>query len=139
MSKKFIFAFVAYGVITFVMAAGWHLGVFASVYEQLGVFTREKPIIALGVFSMLIQAGVVAYLYPRFYRGGNPIKTGALFGFLLGLFMGSNAVLGEAGKNKVGSLITWILLEGAFYVIWPIFAGMAVGLIYGKETKKGPN
>ena len=135
MSKKFIFAFVAYVVITFVMAAGWHLGVFASVYERLGVFTREQPIIALGVLSMFIQAGVVAYLYPRFYRGGSPVKTGALFGLLLGLFMGSNAVLAEAGKNNVGSITTWILLEGAFYVVWPILVGIAVGLIYGKEAR----
>jgi len=134
-TKRFVYAWVAYVVITFVAAAGWHLGFFKTVYDELGVFTRKEPIIWLGVLSMLLQGVVIAYLYPSFYRGGSPARSGAWFGLLMGVFMGSNAVLGEAGKNEVGSLSTWILLEGAFYVLWPVLFGIAIGLIYGKRGR----
>lgn len=132
-AKKFWFAALAYLVLTFVFAAGWHLVVFAPVYESLNVFTRKEPLFMLGILSMVIQAFVVAYLYPRFYRGGSPIRAGALFGLLLGLFMGSNAVLAEAGKNEVGDLTTWILIEGAFYLVWSVAVGIVVALVYGRK------
>src|SRR5574341_776154 len=131
MTSKFWIASAAYLVLTFLFAASWHLGVFKSVYARLGVFTRPQPIIALGVLSMVLQAGVVAYLFPLFYRGGNPLAQGACFGFLLGVFMGSNAVLAEAGKNQVGSLRTWIALEGVYYLFQFVVVGMVIGLVYG--------
>lgn len=45
--------------------------------------------------------------------------------------MGSNAVLAEAGKNQVGSLRTWITLEGAYYLLQFTLVGMVIGLVYG--------
>ena len=131
MSLKFWFAAASYLVLTFAIAAGWHLILFKDVYARLGAFTRPKPLIPLGIFSMVLQAAVVAYLYPFFYHGGNPLSTGAYFGLLLGIFMGSNAVLGEAGKNVVGPLRTWIPLESAYYLLQYTIVGLVVGWIYG--------
>ena len=134
-NRKFVSAWGVYVLVTFVMAAGWHLGLFKTTYGELGVLTRKEPIIALGVLSMLLQGAVIAYLYPRFYRGGSPARSGAWFGLLMGIFIGSNAVLAEAGKNEVASLSTWILLEGAFYIVWPVLFGIAVGLVYGRQRR----
>ncbi|HXF94963.1 MAG TPA: hypothetical protein VNI61_02555 [Gemmatimonadales bacterium] len=131
MNPKFWLAAASYFVLTFIIAAGWHLGLFKTVYARLGVFTRPRPIIALGVLSMILQAVVVAYLYPFYYRGGPPIAAGATFGLLLGVFMGSNAVLAEAGKNQVGSLGIWIALEGAYYLLQFLIVGAVIGLVYG--------
>jgi hypothetical protein len=131
-TTQFVFAWVAYIAVTFGSAGAWHLGLFKQTYDRLGMFTRQQPIIWLGLASMVIQGAVMAYVYPRFYAGGSPIMTGALFGLLMGLFMGSNAVLAEAGKNEVASLRTWILLEGAFYLVWPVLFGMTIGLVYGQ-------
>lgn len=131
MNSKFWMAAASYLVLTFVMAAGWHLALFKNVYARLGAFTRPRPIIPLGILSMVLQAAVVAYLYPFFYRGGSPLIQGATFGLLLGIFMGSNAVLAEAGKNEVGSLKTWIALEGVYYLAQFILVGVVIGLIYG--------
>jgi hypothetical protein len=131
MNPKFWLAAASYLVITFAMAASWHLVFFRQVYARLGVFTRPKPIIPLGILSMVLQAAVVAYLYPFFYRGGTPLFEGATFGLLLGVFMGSNAVLAEAGKNQVGSLRTWITLEGVYYLLQFKIVGIAIALVYG--------
>jgi len=134
MSPRFWIAAASYIVLTFIIAAGWHLALFKRVYARLGAFTRPQPLIALGLLSMILQAGVVAYLYPLFYRGGNPLWTGACFGLLLGIFMGSNAVLAEAGKNEVGSLRTWISLEGVYYLVQFVIVGMVIGLVYGRAV-----
>jgi hypothetical protein len=130
-NPRFWLAGGSYLVLTFIFAASWHLVLFKTVYARLGVFTRPQPIIALGVLSMVLQAIVVAYLYPRFYGGGSPLMEGACFGLLLGIFMGSNAVLAEAGKNQVGSLRTWISLEGMYYLLQFTVIGMAVAWVYG--------
>jgi hypothetical protein len=70
--KKSGLAIVAYVVITFIIAAGWHLVLFKDVYDQFGIFTRKEPIIPLGIASMIMQALVLAYLYPRFTGGAAP-------------------------------------------------------------------
>lgn len=80
---------------------------------------------------MVLQAIVVAYLYPRFYGGGSPLMEGARFGLLVGIFMGSNAVLAEAGKNQVGSLRTWISPDGAHYLLQFMVIGMVIAWVYG--------
>jgi hypothetical protein len=131
-SAKFWLAAASYLVLTFVIAAGWHLALFKELYARLGVFTRPRPIISLGILSMMLQAAVVAYLYPFYYQGGAPLTEGATFGLLLGVFMGSNAVLAEAGKSQVASLRTWIGLEGLYYLLQFLAVGAVIGLVYGQ-------
>ena len=75
MNPKFWIAAAGYLIVTFAIAATWHLVLFKTVYARLQSFTRPQPIIALGLLSMILQAVVVAYLYPVFYRGGSPPLT----------------------------------------------------------------
>lgn len=131
-AKKFGFAVIAYVIVTFVIAAGWHLVLFKDLYDQLGIFSRKEPIIPLGVASMVMQALVLAYLYPRFYRGGSPVKEGATFGLLVGVLMASIAVFAEAGKQQVSSLSTWLLFESTYYLLQFGLVGVCIGLIYGR-------
>ena len=132
-TKKFGFAVIAYVVVTFVIAAGWHLVLFKDLYDHLGIFSRKEPIIPLGIASMVMQALVLAYLYPRFYRGGNPVATGALFGLLVGVLMASIAVFAEAGKHQVSSLPTWLIFESTYYLLQFGLVGVCIGSIYGRS------
>ncbi|MBI4548687.1 MAG: DUF1761 domain-containing protein [Ignavibacteriae bacterium] len=138
-TKKFWLAALGYIVITFIIAAFWHLVIFKDVYDQLGIFTRKEPIIPLGLASMILQGLVLSYLYPLFRRGNSPIKEGLKFGILMGIFMGSNAVLAEAGKQQVSSLSTWLLLEGVYYLLQFAIVGVVIGSIYGKVTTDLPS
>ncbi len=137
MNSSFWLAAASYLILTFLIAAVWHLALFKNVYVRLGVFTRPRPIIWLGLLSMVLQAVVVAYLYPRYYGGGAPLAEGATFGLLLGVFMGTNAVLAEAGKNQVASLRTWIVLEGVYYLLQFIVVGAVIGMVYGPLAGRG--
>ena len=129
--KKFVYAALAYVVLTFPIAAGWHLVLFKDLYEQLGIFTREEPLIPLGIASIVMQGIVLAYLYPRFYRGGRIISEGLRFGLLTGILMASIAVFAEAGKQQVASLGTWLLFESAYYLLQFGFLGVVIAKIYG--------
>ncbi|HVM33523.1 MAG TPA: DUF1761 domain-containing protein [bacterium] len=134
MNKKTFLLFLTYLVLTFVCAVGWHLALFKDYY--MGLTMRREPLIQLGVLSMLIQAGIMAYLYPLFYKGGEPLKTGAKFGLIMGLFMGSYGVLAEAGKFDVGPLGAWFLHEGIYFPLQFTIIGAVMGLIYGRSGVK---
>lgn len=131
--KKFIFSFLAYLVLVFVIATVWHIGIFREVY--LNANLRAEPIFALGILSMLIQAAIVAYLYPRLAGEGSPAKEGLKFGLIIGVLLGSYGVLAEAGKYDVGPVPTFLLYEGAFFLIQYAIVGTVIGLIYGKPQK----
>lgn len=131
--KKFIFAFLAYLVLVFIVATAWHIGFFKEVYLRANL--RAEPIFALGILSMLVQATIVAYLYPRFAGAGSPAKEGLKFGLIMGVLLGSYGVLAEAGKYDVGPLSTFLLYEGLFFLIQYAIVGVVIGLIYGKPKK----
>lgn len=126
-------AAVSYVLLTFLIAGTWHLVVFKSLYDRLAIFTRPEPIIPLGVASMILQAAVFSYLYPRYTRGQNPARDGLTFGLAGGIFLGSYAVLADGAKLQVSSLSTWLALEGIYYLIQFPVVGLAFGLIYGKS------
>jgi Putative prokaryotic signal transducing protein len=125
--KTFFTLAAAYVVLTFAIAATWHLAAFKDIYDALGIFTRKEPIIPLGVASMLIQGAVVAYLFPLLVNADRPIFSGMKIGLVLGVFMGSNAVLAEGGHQEVASLATWIFLEGTYYVVQFVVVGALLG------------
>lgn len=133
MKRKFVLAFFAYIVVVFVIATVWHLVLFREVY--LNANLRTEPIFQLGILSILIQAAIVAYLYPKIVGEGSPVKEGLKFGLLLAFLLGSYGVLAEAGKYDIGTVSTFLFYEGAFFLIQYIFVGMVIGVIYGKHLR----
>ena len=131
-NNRFYLATLAYIVVTFIIAASWHLATFKEVYEQLAIFTRKEPLIPLGLISMVLQGLVVAYCYPRMRIEGTPVTKGLKFGLLMGVFLGSGAVFGEAGKQEVTSLSTWLVLESVYYLLQFAIVGMVIGVMYGR-------
>ena len=126
MMRRFGLGVLAYLVPTFALGFVWHLILFTRYYESLAIY-RKDVIIPFGFLSMLIQAGIMSYLYPLFYRGGEPLKEGAKFGLIMGLFMGSYGVLAEAGKFDIGPLDAWFLHEGIYFPLQFTLIGHMLG------------
>ncbi len=124
-------AALGYIVVTFGIAATWHLVLFKSVYDELAIFTRTDPIIPLGVASVILQSAVFAYLYPRYASGERPALDGLKFGVVMGVFLGSYAVLADGAKFTVSSLPTWLGLESIYYLLQFSIVGVVFGLLYG--------
>lgn len=57
------------------------------------------------------------------------MREGLDFGALIGLFLGSYGVLGEAAKFPVEPVSTWILVESAFFFLQFRCIGAALGII----------
>ncbi len=138
-TKKFLAAWAAYLAVTFAGGAIWHLILFQPTYVRLGIFTRiEDPVIPLGLSAMLLQGAILSYVYPILARRARPVREGLWFGLLSAVFIGSSAVLAEAGKNYVSSLGTWLLLEWSYYLLQFLLSGLAIGLVYGRASQSRP-
>ena len=133
MTKKIVSCWIGYLVITFILGFVWHLVLFESIYKELGVYANiEHPNFALGILSMIIQGGVLASLFPRLYRGQNPLREALSFALLMGLFFGSGSVIAEVAKQNVSSLPLWFLMAGGFTMIHFLLVGLLFGWVYRK-------
>lgn len=135
-TKKFVLATLSYVVVSFALGFTWHLVLFMDAYHELGVYTRENPIFAFGVGSMILQGLILAYLFPFFNRGVQPVRTGIRFGLLMGVFMWTVTVLAFAAKTHVNSLSTFFVLSSLFHLIQFIAAGALIGWIHGPVASR---
>lgn len=132
-TKKFVLMWLTYVVVTFPLAVIWHLLLFKGLYDQLGIYNRQEPIFALGVAAIVIQGGMLAYVYPLLRRDGSALASGLRFGALIGLYNLTYAVLAAGAKHEVSSLAIWLLLGGAFCMVHLLTAGTAMALVYGNK------
>ena len=121
---------LAYLLVTFPLAFVWHLMVFKNVYDELGIFNRDEPIVALGFFVIVVQGILLSYAFPFFYRSGSSVKAGLKFGLVTGLFLWSSQVVAAGAKHEVSSLGAWLGIETAYFVVQFALVGLAIGLAY---------
>jgi len=130
--RKFVLAILAYAIPSMAIAFPWHFVWFKDLYHQLGIYNRGQPIIPLGLLSMLIQGVILAYLYPRFYKGGNPIAQGIKYGLIMGVYLFSVSTLANAAKIQVTSLSHFLFIQAAFHSIQFVVSGALIGLVFGR-------
>lgn len=113
MNRSFWLAALAYLVPTFPLGYFWHLNVFAQRYHELAMY-RDDVLIPLGLASMVLQALIYAWAYPRLF-GDRDWGSGALrFGLVFGILAWSLAVLPVAAKYRMSSVTGFLALETAF-------------------------
>lgn len=131
--KKFTLATIAYLLVSFALGFTWHLVFFKEAYEAFGVYTREPPIFAFGVGSMLLQGLILAYLYPLANPGRPPLLAGVRFSLVMGLFMWAVTVLAFAAKTNVSSMSTFFILSSLFHLIQFSVFGVVLGWIHARQ------
>jgi hypothetical protein len=116
--SSFWLATAAYLLPTFPLGYFWHLRIFADRYEALEVY-REKPVIPFGLASMIIQACLSAWLYPRLFSTAHDawLRSAGEFGLIFGLLAWSLAVLPAAAKNRMADVRAFLRLETAFTMV----------------------
>ena len=119
---------VTYLVLTFPIAAVWHLVLFPQ--SMTGAAFRTPPLFALGLLSTVLQAAVVAFLFPRLAQGTSPVQGGLRFASVMGTFIASYGVLAEAGKFAIANVGGWVVMEGAFFLVQWLIIGVALGFVY---------
>ena len=118
MSTRFWLAVAAYVLPTFPLGYFWHLSIFSASYERLEMY-RAEVLIPLGLASMLIQAVLYAWAYPRLFstRREDWIGSALRFGTVFGALAWSLAVLPVAAKYRMTSVADFMLLETAFTIL----------------------
>jgi hypothetical protein len=140
MPKKYILATVSYVVLSFALAYPWHLVWFHDLYVEMGAFTRAEPIILLGVLTMVIQGVVIAYFYPFWYRGGNPVWAGIRYSLTMGLLIYSVMGFGTAAKFNINPIPNFLIYHTSFQILQFTITGAALGMIFGRTIEqKGEN
>jgi hypothetical protein len=143
MNKSFWLAVLAYLLPTFPLGYFWHLVTFADRYHQLAMY-RDDVIIPFGLASMVIQALLFAWAYPRLFSDrAASWRSGALrFGLFFGALAWSFAVLPVAAKYRMSSVPDFVLLETFFTVIQFAVVSPLVALAYrsvsGPATRGAP-
>lgn len=125
-------ATLAYWALTMAIAVPWHFVFFEDLFQRLGTYNREPPIMALGMSAVLIQGVVLGYLYPMFAKRGRPLPDGVRFGLVMGLFLFSVSTLANAAKMQVTSMTDFVVIQAAFHFIQFTIAGAAIGLLFDK-------
>ncbi|NIY84502.1 DUF1761 domain-containing protein [Vibrio hepatarius] len=132
--KKLLLATLSYFVLTMALAYPWHLIWFHDIYKEIGAVQREEPIMILGISSIIIQGLVIAYLYPFYYKSGNPVFHGIKFSLLIGLMVYTVVVFANAAKFLIEPVSTFLLYGTAFSLLQFSVTGTALGLIYGRKN-----
>ena len=131
MSRKFWLGFAAYLIPTFPLGYVWHLVLFAAQYHALQAY-RPDVIIPLGLASMIIQAVLLSWLYPRLFReaASSWLSSGLKFGLLVGAFAWTLSTLAVAAKHVMTSVPDYLVLETAFTVVQYVIVGPLIALAY---------
>ena len=128
--RGFWLGFAAYLVPTFPLGYLWHLVWFETNYHALGIY-RPDPIIPLGLASMLIQAVVFSWAYPRLFDPGDSIpRNGLRYGIALALLSWSFTTLAVAAKHPLASIADYLVLETAFTVVQFLVVGPLIALAH---------
>jgi hypothetical protein len=138
MNKSFWLAVLAYLLPTFPLGYFWHLVTFADRYHQLAMY-RDEVIIPLGLVSMVIQALLFAWAYPRLFGGrAASWHGGALrFGLFFGVLAWSFAVLPVAAKYRMSSVPDFLMLETAFTMVQFAIVSPLIAWVY--RAKASPS
>ena len=126
--KRYILAVLAYLVPTFALGFVWHLILFQSYYDALGVY-RQDIIIPFGFLSMLIQATIFAWIYEKaFASASGPLLSRAWrYGLGAAALSWSFTTLAVAAKNVMASVPDYLLIETAFTIVqWALVALLTV-------------
>jgi len=116
--RRSILAVLAYLVPTFVTGFVWHLVLFHSLYQRLEIY-RPDPLIPLGFGSMLVQAVLFAWAYPRLFSTAPQAwgRSALLAGLGFAALSWSFTTLAVAAKHPMTSLPEYVALETGYTIL----------------------
>ncbi len=132
---RYVLPVVAFVVATFATQAVSHFVINADHYASVP-YLRDEPIMPLGVLAMLVQGGILSYLFARL--GWRSIADALRFAWLAGAFLLSYMALAEAAKYDVPAVGSWIGVEASAGFVQFTLYGLALGLVCRPRPSTSP-
>lgn len=131
MSASYWLAVAAYLLPTFPLGYFWHLRTFRVQYDRLAVY-RDPVIIPFGLLSMLLQALLFAWLYPRVFSTAHDdwLSSAVQFAVVFGLVAWTFATLPSAAKYRMTSVGAFLTLETAFTALHFVVVSPLIALAW---------
>ena len=136
---RILLATFSYFVITMATAYPWHLIWFHETYLAMGAVTRDPVIVPLGMVAVVTQGLVIAVLYARWYRGGNPIVEGIKFSLFAGLLVYTTQGFATAAKFDINPVGAYLAYHTVFQTVQFVLTGAALGAIFGRRVAPASN
>ncbi len=133
---RFVFAVLAYLVPTFALGFIWHLVLFERYYDALAIY-RHDIIIPFGFVSMLIQAGIFAWIYEQAFarQRASFVFRAIAYGALGAILSWSFTTLAVAAKNVMASVPHYLVIETGFTLVqWIMVAPLTALTSRGREA-----
>ena len=131
MTMRYGAAILAYIVPTFLLGFVWHLVLFDGYYDRLAMY-REDILIPFGLFSMLVQAVLFAWIFDKAFapRPGSWLSRGLFYAAVGALLSWSFTTIAVAAKNVMTSVPDYLVIESAFTVVQWIMVGPLTALVF---------
>jgi hypothetical protein len=131
---RFLLGVLAYLVPTFALGFVWHLILFEQYYKALAMY-RNDVIIPFGLFSMLIQAVIFAWIYQQVFArsNGTPFSRGLLYAAGGAVLSWSFTTIAVAAKNVMTSVPDYLAIETAFTAVQWIMVGPLTVLAFSQR------
>ncbi len=131
MPRAFWLAAAAYLLPTFPLGYLWHLKTFKGAYDKLELY-RDAVIIPFGLTSMVIQAVIFAWLFPRLCSTAPDrwLREGFTFAAVAGVLAWSFTTLPVAAKYRMASVGGFLQLETAFTIVQFAITGPLIALAW---------
>ncbi len=130
--KSALLGMLAYTAVTFSLAVVWHVVLFEEKYHAFGYFEGE-PSFILGLVTIVIQGGILSFLYPLVVFTGNGIARGLKYSLLIGLFFWSSHVMAFVAKQVVASSLSFVIMESFYLLLQFGIYGILIGIIFSKS------
>lgn len=125
---KFLQATLAATISMVLLAGLWHKIIMARFYASETHASHEGTGIIF--LAYVVLSLLMAYLYPRGYKGGQPVLEGLTFGLIIGLLWVFPHELAMAGAH--GTSILYTFKNVAWHMIEQGIGGIILGLVYGR-------
>ncbi|WP_170479978.1 hypothetical protein [Ruegeria arenilitoris] len=123
---------IAYILVVFPLALGWHVGLFKEQYESFGYFAGE-PNVFIGLLTIVIQGIALASIFPLFHTGSVGMVRAFQFSSLMGIFFWTSHVLAFVAKQNVPNAGGFVLLETGYLALQFGIYAFLLSLIYRAE------
>lgn len=134
-TKKTIIAASAGFVIMFMLAGLWYTILMKDYNsEQFAVVQRPELNMYTIMIAYLLQAFLLAIVYPIGYKGGYPAIEAVKFGLLMGLLLALPAAIIFYSSYTVPLIPT--LINTLYLVGEKVIGGLVIGIVYGPDGKE---